>query len=70
MPCLCRVVKNEFNCDKFDGPSRCHLPCGFADGMPRGLTFLGNLYDEETILVVARAYEQATDWHAMHPRVM
>ena len=46
------------------------LPCGFAEGTPRGLTFLGNLYDEATILAVARAYEQATDWHAMHPIVM
>ncbi|MDE2699224.1 MAG: amidase, partial [Gemmatimonadota bacterium] len=45
------------------------LPCGFAEGTPRGLTFLGNLYAEATILAVARAYEQATDWHAMHPIV-
>lgn len=42
-------------------------PCGFSEGMPRGLTFLGNLYDEATVLAVARAYEQATDWHTMHP---
>jgi Asp-tRNA(Asn)/Glu-tRNA(Gln) amidotransferase A subunit family amidase len=43
------------------------LPCGFSDGLPSGLTFLGNLYDEATILAVARTYEQATTWHTMHP---
>ncbi len=43
------------------------LPCGFSNGMPRGLSFLGNLYDEATILAVAHAYEQATPWHTMHP---
>jgi Asp-tRNA(Asn)/Glu-tRNA(Gln) amidotransferase A subunit family amidase len=31
------------------------------------LSFMGNLYDEATILAVARVYEQATKWHTMHP---
>jgi Asp-tRNA(Asn)/Glu-tRNA(Gln) amidotransferase A subunit family amidase len=43
------------------------VPCGFSNGMPRGLSFMGNLYDEATILAVARVYEQATKWHTMHP---
>jgi Asp-tRNA(Asn)/Glu-tRNA(Gln) amidotransferase A subunit family amidase len=43
------------------------VPCGFVDGMPRGITFTGKLYDEATVLAVARAYEQATDWHTRHP---
>ena len=43
------------------------LKCGFATGMPRGLTMIGNLYDESTLLNVGLAYEQATDWHRKHP---
>ena len=43
------------------------LPCGFVDGMPRGLSFLGKLYDEGSPLRVALAYQQATDWHKKHP---
>lgn len=44
-------------------------PCGFANGLPQGLGFMGNLYDEATILAVAHAYEQATPWHTMHPEL-
>lgn len=43
------------------------IPCGFADGLPIGLQVLGNAYDEATILRVAYAYEQATDWHLRKP---
>lgn len=43
------------------------VPCGFVDGMPRGLRFIGKLYDEATLLAVALAYECATDWHLRHP---
>ena len=35
--------------------------------IPVSLTFLGGLYDEARLLVVARAYEQATEWHRRHP---
>jgi len=43
------------------------LPCGLAEGMPIGLQVLGDAYDEETILRIAYAYEQATDWHERKP---
>jgi Asp-tRNA(Asn)/Glu-tRNA(Gln) amidotransferase A subunit family amidase len=43
------------------------LPCGFVDGLPRGISFLGRLYDEGAPLRVALAFEQATDWHNKHP---
>jgi len=45
------------------------VPCGFVAGMPRGLTFIGNLYAEATVLAAARAYEQTTDWHLRHPQL-
>lgn len=43
------------------------VPCGFVDGMPRALRLIGRLYGEATVLAVARAYEQATEWHLRHP---
>ena len=42
-------------------------PCGFVAGLPRGLTLIGRLYEEATVLAVARAYEQVTDWHLKRP---
>jgi aspartyl-tRNA(Asn)/glutamyl-tRNA(Gln) amidotransferase subunit A len=43
------------------------IPCGFAEGLPIGLQVLGDAYAETTILRVAYAYEQATDWHTRKP---
>ena len=43
------------------------VPCGSAQGLPIGLQVLGGAYDEATILRVAYAYEQATDWHTRTP---
>ncbi len=43
------------------------IPCGFVNGLPVGLQILGNAFDEEAILHVAHAYEQATDWHLQKP---
>lgn len=45
------------------------LPCGFVEGMPVGLTFIGRLYEERIPLAVSRLYEQATEWHLMHPNL-
>ena len=40
------------------------VPCGFsAVGMPMGLQIVGRSFAEETVLKVAHAYEQNTDWH-------
>jgi aspartyl-tRNA(Asn)/glutamyl-tRNA(Gln) amidotransferase subunit A len=39
--------------------------CGFTrSGLPMGLQIIGKPFDEETILKVAHAYEQATSWHS------
>jgi aspartyl-tRNA(Asn)/glutamyl-tRNA(Gln) amidotransferase subunit A len=45
------------------------IPAGFADGLPIGLQIIGKPFDEETILHIAYAYEQATDWHKRKPPV-
>ena len=44
------------------------VPCGFSDdNLPVGLQLAGRPFDEETVLRVAYAYEQATDWHTRRP---
>ncbi|OGO04401.1 MAG: aspartyl/glutamyl-tRNA amidotransferase subunit A [Chloroflexi bacterium RBG_13_56_8] len=45
------------------------IPCGLADGLPIGVQVLGDAYEEATILRVAYAYEQATDWHLREPGI-
>ena len=51
------------------GISGVSLPCGFSSNpkLPIGLQILGNTFGEETILRLAHAYEQATDWHKEKP---
>jgi len=39
------------------------VPAGFADGLPIGMQVIGKHFGEETIMRVAHAYEQATEWH-------
>ncbi len=44
------------------------VPCGFDEqGLPTGLQIAGKHFDEATVLRVAYAYEQATDWHSHRP---
>jgi aspartyl-tRNA(Asn)/glutamyl-tRNA(Gln) amidotransferase subunit A len=45
------------------------LPCGFTKSpkLPIGLQLLGKPFGEETILKIAHAYEQSTNWHKEKP---
>ena len=43
------------------------IPCGFVDGLPVGLQIMGRAFEEDKVLQVAYAYEQATDWHRQRP---
>ncbi len=44
------------------------VPDGFSkDGTPTSISFIGNLFDEGTILEVAKAYQEVTDFHLQHP---
>ncbi|HKY30542.1 MAG TPA: amidase [Pyrinomonadaceae bacterium] len=49
-------------------PAVC-VPCGFIKGLPQAIMFTGRLYDEGSPLRVALAYERATKWHTMHPKM-
>jgi len=44
------------------------LPNGFDEkDSPTSITFVGNLYDEATLLAVANAYQRVTEFHDQHP---
>lgn len=44
------------------------VPNGFDKrGRPTSLTFIGNLYDEGSILAMAKAFQSATDYDEKHP---
>ena len=45
------------------------VPAGFADGLPIGMQIIGRHFGEETLLRVAYAYEQATEWHKRRAEV-
>jgi aspartyl-tRNA(Asn)/glutamyl-tRNA(Gln) amidotransferase subunit A len=45
------------------------VPCGFADGLPIGFQLIGKMFDESTILRVADAFENATEWHKAAPPI-
>ena len=45
------------------------VPTGFDKrfNLPTGISFVGNLYDEATILSIAQAFQKATNWDEAHP---
>ena len=45
------------------------IPAGFADGLPIGMQIIGKPFSEETLLKIAHAYQQATEWHKMRPSI-
>jgi len=45
------------------------IPCGFKNGLPVGMQIIGRPFDEDTILKVAYAFEQSTDYHKLRPPI-
>jgi len=45
------------------------IPAGFVDDLPVGMQIIGKHFSEETLLKVAYAYEQATEWHKKRAEV-
>ena len=44
------------------------VPCAFnGEGLPIGMQIIGKHFDESTILRIAYAYEQQTEWHKRKP---
>jgi aspartyl-tRNA(Asn)/glutamyl-tRNA(Gln) amidotransferase subunit A len=46
------------------------VPIGLGKhGLPLGLCFTGNLFDENTILQLGMIFQRETNWHRQHPHV-
>lgn len=45
------------------------VPCGFVEGMPVGLQIIGKAFDESSVLRVAHAFEQNTEFHKQRPQL-
>jgi len=46
------------------------VPCGFTNsGLPIGLEISAAPFAESTMLALAHAYEQATEWHTRRPQL-
>ena len=55
----------------FFGLPAISVPCGFtASGLPIGLQIGGAPFAESTVLALAHAYEQATEWHKRRPMLV
>ncbi len=62
-----RMLHNTRPFDMFGAPT-ISVPCGFTQsGFPIGMQITGALGEEGTVLRLARAYEQATEWHKRQP---
>ncbi len=43
------------------------VPCGFPDGLPVSIAFIGGRFGEAGALRAAAAFQQLTDWHERRP---
>ncbi|MCH8186088.1 MAG: amidase [Chloroflexi bacterium] len=54
----------------FNGAPTISVPCGLnGEGLPLSLQFVGKHLEEKLLCRIGHAYEQATEWHAVHPPV-
>jgi len=46
------------------------VPCGVSKaGMPIGMQFIGNSFEENKLITMAAAYQTLTDWHKLKPAI-
>ena len=43
------------------------LPCGFAGGLPVGISLIGRPFFENYLLALGKAFQSQTDWHKRRP---
>ncbi|HEX5368089.1 MAG TPA: amidase [Dehalococcoidia bacterium] len=54
----------------FNGAPTISVPCGLnSEGLPLSLQFVGKHLSEPLLCRIGHAFEQATDWHNLHPPV-
>ena len=48
--------------------SAMNIPCGFSrEGLPLSLQLAAAHFNEPLMFRAGHAYQQATDWHTLHP---
>lgn len=61
-------VGNQAAITNLTGHPAISMPTGFdKNHSPTSITLVGRLYDEATLLAIAKAYQDATQWNKMHP---
>jgi Asp-tRNA(Asn)/Glu-tRNA(Gln) amidotransferase A subunit family amidase len=61
-------VGNQAAITNLTGHPAISIPTGFdKNHSPTSITLVGKLYDEATILAIAKVYQDATQWNKMHP---
>jgi len=61
---------NNLTLTNLSGHPAVVLPNGFSEeGLPTSITFTGRLFDEGTLVAVAKAYQDASGWHLKHPQL-
>ena len=62
-------VGNQAAITNLTGHPALSMPTGFSkENTPTSITLVGKLYDEATILAIAKVYQDATQWNKMHPQ--
>jgi Asp-tRNA(Asn)/Glu-tRNA(Gln) amidotransferase A subunit family amidase len=67
--CPTRGSGNQSAITNLTGQPAVCVPTGFdkRSSLPTSITFIGNLFDEASILLAAKAYQLATAWDETHP---
>ncbi|MEP6952162.1 MAG: amidase [Ginsengibacter sp.] len=61
-------VGNQAAITNLTGNPAVSIPTGFdKNNGPTSITLVGKLYDEATLLAIAKIYQEATQWNKMHP---
>ena len=61
---------NALQITNYTGHPTVVVPNGFTDKhTPTSISFIGGLYKEAETLAVAKAYQDATDWHLQYPQL-
>ena len=59
---------NQLSITNLTGHPAVIFPTGInKNNLPTSITLIGKLYDEATLLAIAKAYQDATDFNKQHP---
>lgn len=64
------MLADIYTCQTPVGVPSLALPCGFTSGnLPVGMQLVGKMFSEPLLLRLGYAYQQATEWHTMKPKI-